>query len=131
MQALSSDLYSIHTILKLNQDIWVWNSTEDGIFSAKLAWESIRKKHEIKGWNDSIWSRSNNPKMAFTTYKAINLKLPATDKLTKLGLNIDLGCKFCGKGPENRKQLFFNCEYNSYILNIFKLKFASQQTLKT
>lgn len=60
--------------------------------------------------------------MAFTAHKAINFRLPTTDRLAKWGMHVDLKCKLCDKETKSYSYLFFMCDFSNKIMNSIKLK---------
>jgi len=62
-------------------DSWACKLNAKGNFVLKEVWEVMRSKFPIVDWYQTIWSRSNNPKMAHTLHKALLCKLPTKDRL--------------------------------------------------
>lgn len=84
-------------------------------------------RHDRVGWNDVVWSKTNNPKMAQTAYKALLRRLPTKDRLFKWGITNDCVCALCNESEENHNHLFFTCNYSKYIWCLIKLKLDQNQ----
>lgn len=131
LHAIAEDVKYIPIYSSEPNDTWTWNYTNDDIFTTNSTWEAIRTKHTNKYWAAHIWSRSNNPKMAFTTFKAINLRLPTADRLARWGMEVNLTCKLCNNIPESHNHLFFECEYSTRVLSHVKSKNRDMHAIST
>ena len=93
-------------------------------------WNENRKHYEMVNWYNVIWSKSNCPKMAHTTYKAIKGRLSTKDRLKSWGiLNEDI-CNLCGKETETHNHLFFDCKFSKRVWAIQKLKNLQSETVQ-
>ncbi|GJT92641.1 hypothetical protein Tco_1081486 [Tanacetum coccineum] len=95
------------------QDKVCWKSDNGKLldFSAFNVWDDIREKNNLVPWSKLVWFSQCIPRHSFMLWLAILGKLKTHDVMTKLDMNLNKVCVFCGKVPDSHNHLFFACDF--------------------
>ncbi|XP_077242054.1 uncharacterized protein LOC143882449 [Tasmannia lanceolata] len=98
-----------------SSDKLIWKETNDGIFTVKSAWNSLRPHLPKVEWFSSIWFLGNIPRHRFISWQAIQNKLSTKDRLHFLSSFVDSRCLLCKSDREKRDHLFFSCSFSALV----------------
>ncbi|KAF1892551.1 hypothetical protein Lal_00011018 [Lupinus albus] len=89
----------VENIVQLNtsstQDMFIWQGTNYGILSLKVAFNCIKPDMEDKNWCKLIWSDYIPPSKSFTTWRLFHHKMPTNENLQKRGCHLTSMCSNC------------------------------------
>ena len=102
-----------HRIQPHISDQWVWKADTSGHYSAKTAYQTLRK--DISQENDDgafgeLWKLKIPTKIAAFAWRLINDRLPTRTNLRKRHIEVtDSSCPFCSLVEETAGHIFFQC----------------------
>ncbi|XP_077249413.1 uncharacterized protein LOC143888914 [Tasmannia lanceolata] len=103
-------------ILNLREENFhIWKPNENGEFSIKSVWHSVRLKKPKPPWSSVVWFSGAIPRHTFTCWLAMWGRLLTSDKLIKFGIQASPFCPLCIHGSESINHLFFQCSYSKWI----------------
>lgn len=76
-------------------DIPFWNTTSDGLFTNKSAWESIRQSNQTDMLINRVWHNNIPFKLSFLCWRLIKTKLPFNDVICRYTDRRQLECLCC------------------------------------
>ncbi|KAH0642229.1 hypothetical protein KY290_033826 [Solanum tuberosum] len=119
-RVIDSLLSSINTI----EDHLTWDITKDGNYTTKSAYHFIDhhldNKDETFHTNFSWILKIKAPdKIKAFIWLFSHYRLPTSQHLSSIGLNINPLCKFCERNLENMNHIFFHCNWaTTYWTNV-------------
>ncbi|CAI9786685.1 unnamed protein product [Fraxinus pennsylvanica] len=81
--------------VETSKDRLIWTESLDGRFSAKSAWEAIRRQGHISQWHEWIWHPTLPKKISLNMWLAMKGGLSVDDKIRKAGIPIVSKCMCC------------------------------------
>jgi len=92
-------------------DLFVWQHSTDGIFTAKQAKLFITPAAPVLGWPDLIWRPCIPPSHAFIFWRWFHGKMPTAENLRTRGCVTDSVCNCCMNSDESSDHLFLRCPF--------------------
>lgn len=96
---LINDIIGIHIGNNDDNDYPLWNTTDNGFFTNKVAWELVRTHKSKHEFMNKIWQSKVPFKVSFLTSIIMRKKRPFQDTLYRFGINRNLTC-FCCRNPQ-------------------------------
>ncbi|KAJ9536666.1 hypothetical protein OSB04_un000139 [Centaurea solstitialis] len=95
---------------------WSIDGSEDGYYSARMAYEAIVGNMPKLHWTSSVWFKGHIPKHSFCLWTACLLRLPTQDRVALWKEEPpDLLCVFCGLTSDSHNHLFFECPFSRQV----------------
>ncbi|CAJ2647191.1 unnamed protein product [Trifolium pratense] len=123
---------NIPIIDKTQPDILTWDGTQDGQYSVKSGYQSIKEwgnlqnasssNNSQKIWN-TLWKLNVPPKHSHLLWRVIRNAIPVKGNLFKRGITSDPLCPRCLNTTETTYHVFLGCEWSK------RAWFASPLTL--
>ncbi|XP_077228445.1 uncharacterized protein LOC143861405 [Tasmannia lanceolata] len=110
-----------------SSDKLIWKETNDGTFTVKSAWNSLRPHLPKVDWFSSIWFQGSIPRHRFISWQAIQNKLSTKDRLHFLSSSTDSRCPLCKSERETRDHLFFFCSYSAWVWRCILWKISDRK----
>lgn len=87
-----------------------------GKYKVKKAYDLVRDRLDVVGWNRVVWDARATPRHAFILWMATLGRLSTYDRMAFLG--VDPACKLCLRAMESHSHLFFECSYSKEIWGV-------------
>ncbi|XP_021724905.1 uncharacterized protein LOC110692214 [Chenopodium quinoa] len=88
---------------------------KNGSFSIKEMYKHLQSDLEKVSWSRVLCQNQASPRSLFTTWLAVNNRLPTRDRLAVWGIVAIVNCCLCNAAPESVEHLFFQCDFSAQI----------------
>ncbi|XP_074271136.1 uncharacterized protein LOC141595063 [Silene latifolia] len=87
------------------------NTSNPYIVQSGYKW--LRQGLPKVAWRFLCWNPLNIPKTSFIFWALMLQRLLTKDRLTRMGIVVDVQCEICRIMPEDHQHLFYSCDYST------------------